>query len=247
MILQNTPLGNAWVRGATMFFLCNSLSIFSIWMVFNIVGRSQSFTGWLWLAVVVISLMLYMSSFIFQVSRLKYVIFILGAFVAIPAFIFCIVPFFIFLELAGIKSQGKVFLHCLYALTLLSWGAFQARKIFRLEKEKNYFEENVRVRGEIGLFYPDCTEMLIDGYGGARVNSSTKQSLAFVVPIILFGYPLQKFLTATGGATGVFAFLTLFTVPMAIHIFGKIFSGYFLWVYLASKFEVKRRIKIFIR
>lgn len=247
MILQNTPLGNAWVRGATMFFLCNSLSVFSVWMVFHIVGRSQSFTGWLWLAVVAISLMLYVSGFIFQVARLKHVILILGAFVATPAFIFCLVPFILFLELAGIRLQGKVFLYCLYALTLLSWGGLQARRISRLEKEKNYFEENVRVRGSIGFFYPDCTEMLIDCHGSAKGKSSARQSLAFLVPIIVLGYPLQKFLAATGGATGVFAFLTLFTLPMAIHIFGKISSGYFLWVYLASEFEVKNRIRIFVR
>jgi hypothetical protein len=68
-----------------------------------------------------------------------------------------------------------------------------------------------------------------------------------MVPISILGYPLQRYITDAGGYAATFAFISVLSVPLSVYIAGKIFSGYCLWLYLASKFERENNVKIFLR
>lgn len=245
MILHSGPLSNPWTRGAIIFFIYNSFSIFLTWMVFDIAEKIQNFTGPLWLIVAGVSILLYLLGVFFEVQRLRYSILILGIFVALPGLVFCTVPLFLFMELAKIGSELKMSILISYIFLLGAWCFFQARKIIFLERKQEYLKKNVRIRGAIGFFYPYSAGMLCEEGDGGRVGK--RRILPIIVPIIFLGYPAQRLIADVGGPIGFFGVLAILTIPMALYLVGKISAGYFLWVYLAGNFEKTNSVKIFVR
>lgn len=245
MILQSGPLSNPWTRGAIIFSIYNSFSIFLTWMVFDIAEKPQNFTGSLWLIVVGVSILLYLLGVFFEVRRLRCSILILGIFVALPGLIFCTVPLFLFMELAKIQSELKISILFSYIFLLGAWCFFQAKKIIYLEKKYDYLKKNVRVRGAIGFFYPYSSGMLREGGDGK--NMGKRKILPIIAPIIFLGYPAQRLMADVGGSVGVFGVIAVLTIPMAVYLAGKISAGYFLWVHLVGNFEKKNSVKIFLR
>src|SRR5215217_695299 len=107
MIIRSSPLGSPWKRGALAFFMFNSFSIFLIWMISEIVHRPQENMDLLMIVMSLISGILYFCSSVFEVRRLKYVVLILGIFVAGPMLVFNGIIFFIFMELANYDFERK--------------------------------------------------------------------------------------------------------------------------------------------
>lgn len=245
MILQSTPFSSPWTRGAIIFLMCNSLSLFLIWMVFDIAGKAQNFTGPLWLIVAGVSLLLYVLGVCFEVVRLRYATLILGVFVALPGLIVCSTPLFLLAELAKIEDESKKIIWLFYFFLLFAWCFFEGKKIIYLEKKHDYLRSNVRVKGFIGFFYPDFSGVLSDE-GSSAPFTKTKM-LSIITPIAFLGYPMQRLLAEAGGSIGVFGFLAVLTIPMSVYLAGKISAGYFLWIYLVGKFEVENNVKIFLR
>lgn len=245
MILQSTPLISPWTRGAIIFFMYNSLSIFLTWMVFDIAGRTQDVTGPLWVVVAAISLLLYLFGIYFTVKRLKFTIIILGVFVALPGLIFCITPTFLFAELAKIEPQNKKLIGVFYFLALFFWCVFQAKKTIHLERKYDYLRKNIRVRKGLGFFYPDSAGML--SAEPVDENFTKTKLLSIITPIVFLGYPMQRLISDVGGSVGFFGVIAVLTIPMSVYLAGKISAGFFLWIYLAGNFEARNNVKIFLR
>ncbi|USX26721.1 hypothetical protein NHH73_00030 [Oxalobacteraceae bacterium OTU3CINTB1] len=225
MIFQSNPPINPWTRCAVIFFIFNSLTIFFTWMVFDVVGKPQNFTGPTWLTVVGISVLLYFLGAFFRVERLRIVILILGFFVALPGFIFFTVPIFLMMEAADVELDVKVIIWLTYVLLTCLCCVFQARKIIDIENKNDYLRKNIRIKMSIGFFYPYCAEMLGCGHRDARFSRG--EILRMISPIIFLGYPLQRLIVAYGGNVGFFGVIAILTIPLAIYIAGKISAGYF--------------------
>lgn len=245
MIFQSYPPASPWTRGAIIFFIFNSFSIFSVWMVFEIAEKPQNFTGPMWLSVAGISFLLYLLGAFFEVPRLRFAILILGGFVALPGLAFFTVPLFLFMELAKIESGIKLSVCFVYISLACAWCTYQAKKIIDLERKYDYLRNNFRLRRSIGFFYPYAAGVL--GYGEASTGLSKGKTLSIITPIIFLGYPMQRLIADVGGAVGVFGVITVLSIPIAVYIAGKISAGYFLWVHLVGKFEEKNNVKIFLR
>ena len=245
MILQSTPLSSPWTRGAIIFFMYNSLSIFFIWMAFDIAGKTQNFTGPLWLIVAAISLILYFLGANFKVARLRCTIVILGVFVALPGLIFCTIPLFLFAELAKIEPKNKKFICFFYFFLVSVWCFKQAKKIIYLERRHDYLNKSIRIRSGLGFFHPDSAGVLSDSQGDG--NFTRKNLLSIITPIVFLGYPAQRLISDVGGSVGFFGVIAVLTVPMSVYLAGKISAGYFLWIYLVGNFEARNKVKIFLR
>lgn len=245
MIFQSYPPASPWTRGAIIFLIFNSLSIFAVWMVFDIAGKPQNFTGPMWLSVAGISFLLYLLGAFFEVPRLRFAILILGAFVALPGLVFFTVPLFLFMELAKIESGIKLSICVAYVSLTCVWCSFQAKKVIDLERKYDYLRNNFRLRKAIGFFYPYGAGML--GYGDASTNLTRGKILSIITPITFLGYPMQRLISDVGGSVGVFGVITVLSIPLAVYIAGKISAGYFLWVHLVGNFEEKNNVKIFLR
>lgn len=244
MIFQSNPPMNPWTRGAVIFFIFNSLSICFTWMVLDIAGKPQNFTGPMWLTIAGISVLLYFLGAFFRVERLRVEILILGLFVAFPGLVFFTVPTFLVMEAANVASDVKALIWLTYILLTGLWCIFQARKIIEIESKYDYLRKNIRIKMSIGLFYPYCSEML-GGEGDAKLSRG--EILTMIAPIMFLGYPLQRLIVTFGGSVGFFGVIAFLTIPMAIYIAGKISAGYFLWVHLVGAFEAKHNVKIFLR
>lgn len=248
MIIRSSPLGSPWKRGAAAFFMFNSLSIFMIWMISEIVRRPQENMGGIMLVITVFSGVLYLCGAIFKVRRLKYVILILGVFVAGPMLIFNGLIFFLFMELANYDSGRRILLSIFYVAAILSWGIFKAGEIIRLEKKFSYFEAELDVQESIAYFSQDDAQDLSNLKKRSKTGETVNKKIASILmPMVFLGYPLQRVLADTGGDAAVFAFMAILSVPLSIYIAGKMFSGYFLWVHLGGKFEKKFNAQIFLR
>ena len=248
MIIRSSPVGSPWKRGALAFFMFNSFSIFLIWMISEIVHRPQENMGLLMLVMSLISGILYLCSLVFEVKRLKYVILILGIFVVGPMLIFNGLIFFLFMELANYDLERKVLLSGLYFCAILSWGIFQGLEIIKLQKKFSYFETELEVQESIAYFSQDEALDLSELKKKNEMSETvTKKISSLLMPLVFLGYPLQRVLAETGGDVAVFAFMAILSVPLSIYIAGKMFSGYFLWIYLGGKFEKELKAKIFLR
>jgi hypothetical protein len=245
MIFQTNPPINPWTRGAVIFFIFNSLTIFFTWMVFDMVAKPQNFTGPTWLTVVGISVLLYLLGAFFRVERLRVAILILGFFVALPGFIFFTAPIFLVMEAANVEFDVKVFIWFAFILLTCLCCVFQARRIINIESKNDYLRKNIRIKMSMGFFYPYCSEML--GYGDSNAKFSRGEILKIISPIIFLGYPLQRLIVTYNGNVGFFCVMALLTIPLAIYIAGKISAGYFLWIHLVGNFEAKHNIKIYLR
>jgi len=244
MILRPIPPSSPWTRGAVIFFIFNSLSIFFAWMVFDITGNPQNFTGPMWLSVVGISVLLYFLGVFLKVERLRFVIIILGIFVALPGLIFFTLPIFLVIELTNVEFHVKALAWFSYILWTCLWCMFQANKIINFEEKYDYLRNTVRIKCSVGFFYPYATEA-IDCVDERKLSS--RQILAMIAPIIFLAYPLQRLIVTFGANVGFFGVIALLTLPLAIYIAGKISAGYFLWVHLVGNFEAKNNVKIFLR
>ena len=247
MIIRSTPLGSPWKRGAGAFFICNSLSIFFIWMAFDITRKPENFTGGLWLAVVACSAVAYVFGMIFHVTRLKYVVLILGLLGAIPLFILSSISFFVFVELAQYGSLAKLILVLTYFGIIVLWGGLSFIKTMKLEKEANYLTSGIFIDNPDAYFSPDDYPDLYEFNKAGSKNLTAKQIFSVTAPVSLLGYPLQRYITDAGGYAATFAFISVLSVPLSIYFAGKIFSGYCLWIHLGNRFEKKNKVKIFLR
>jgi hypothetical protein len=245
MIFQSYPPASPWTRGAIIFFIFNSLSIFSVWMVFDIAEKPQNSTGPIWLGVAGVSFGLYLLGVFSPVPRLRYAILILGVFVALPGLVFFTVPLFLFMELAKIESGIKLSVFSVYVSLMCAWCTFQAKKIIALERKYDYLRSNFILRRSIGFFYPYAADVL--GHGEASTNLTRGKILSIITPITFLGYPMQRLIADAGGAVGVFGVITVLSLPLAVYIAGKISAGYFLWVHLVGNFEKENNVKIFLR
>lgn len=247
MIIQAAALGSPWKRGAAAFLICNSLSIFFIWMAFDIAGKPEKFTGWLWLAVLTISAIAYLFGLIFQVARLKYVTLILGFFVAVPIFLLSSVSFFVFFALSEYYWSTKITMAAIYIGVILIWGIINFSKIVKLEKQEKYLAGGVFIENSNAYFSPDNYHELSDHSSAPQEKFTMKKIFSITFPISLLGFPLQRYITDTGGHAATFAFISVLSVPLSVYIAGKIFSGYCLWIYLGGEFERKNGVRIFLR
>lgn len=247
MIMHSNPSGGPWKRASCGFFLFNSLTLFMLWMVFEIVKKPQEFTGWTWWAVLLISIILYIFEMTLPVKRLKYVIFILGIFVALPVFVFFAVPVFMFFELSRMDDGNKFIVLVFYSLPILAWSVFQSIQISRARYRENYFENEVFIQGENGYFDADNANDLGDPKKSHVKSLSGKSRFSLTFFLVSITYPLQRYLSAIGGDASVFLVMTILSLPLLIYISGKICSGYVLWIYMAGKFEKKNKVMIFLK
>ena len=247
MIIQSTPLGSPWKRGSLAFLICNSMSIFFVWMAFDIAHKPEDFTGSLWLAVLACSAISFGFGMIFNVARLKYMVFILGFFVVVPILIFSSISFFVFLELSEYEFNTKAVLIFSYVAIVLLWGIIRFLKIVKLEKEVDYLKREIKIEGAHAYFSPDRTQDLSDMGNSNSRNFTLKQIFSITAPISLLGYPLQRYITDVSGYAAAFAFISIISVPLSVYLAGKIFEGYCLWIYLGGKFEREHKVKIFLR
>lgn len=247
MIIRSTPLGSPWKRGAGAFLICNSLSIFFVWMAFDISGHSENFTGLLWVTVLVCSAITYLLGMIFDVTRLKYVVFILGVFVALPIFILSSISFFVFIEISKYGEETKAIFALIYMGAIFLWGYVSFLKIIKLEKEAKYLEDGILVDGSNAYFSPDNYPEITECGRPSSRKFTMKQIFSITAPVSLLGYPLQRYITDAGGFAATFAFISVLSVPLSIYFAGRIFSGYGLWIYLGNKFEKENKVKIFLR
>lgn len=247
MIIRSTPLGSPWKRGAGAFFICNSLSIFFVWMVFDMERKPADFTGWLWLAVVACSAVAYGFGMIFDVKRIKYVVLILGVLGAIPLFLLSSVSFFAFIELSQYERMKKLVLVLMYTVAIILWGSINFFRVIRLESESGYLAGGITIDNLNAYFSPDNYPELSECKKTSQKYLTAKKFFSIVAPVSIFGYPLQRYITDIGGYAATFAFISVLSVPLSIYFAGEIFSGYCLWIYLGSRFEKENKVKIFLQ
>lgn len=245
MIFQSYPPSSPWTRGAVIFFIFSSFSLFLIWMVFAIAGKPQNLTGPMWLFVVGISVILYFLGVFYRVERLRFAIFILGIFVALPGLVFLTLPIFLVMELANFEFDVKAIVWFSYLFFISLWCILQSRKIINLESKYDYLRKNIRIKRSIGFFYPYASDVL--GCSEDAGNLDRGKILTMITPLIFLGYPLQRLMVTFGGNVGFFGVIAFLTIPMAVYVAGKISAGYFLWVHLVGNFEAKNNVKIFLR
>lgn len=247
MIIRSTPLGSPWKRGAGAFLICNSLSIFFIWMAFDISGRQENFTGLLWLALLACSAIIYLLGMIFNVTRLKYVVLILGLFVGVPIFILSSISFFVFVEISKYGEDTKVMLTLTYIGVIFFWGFMSFFKTVNLEEKTKYLKNGIFIDDSNAYFTPDDYPEITDFGKPISKNFTMKKIFSITFPVSLLGYPLQRYITDAGGFAATFAFISVLSVPLSIYFAGKIFSGYGLWIYRGNRFEKENKVKIFLR
>lgn len=247
MILSSTPMGGPWKRGSAAFLLTNSLSLFFVWMILDIVNKPQNFTGPTWLVVLLISIVLYTFEMTLPVKRLKHVILVLGIFVALPTFIFFSVPIFACLELSGANTKSKLLVYIFYFLPVALWAVFQSIKIVASQRREKYFEKEILIEGAIGYFDPNSAQDLGDPEKSHVRDLSGGQRRAMVFCLVSITYPLQRYLAQFEGDAAVFLVASILSLPLLMYIAGKICSGYVLWIYLAGKFEKKNNLTILLK
>lgn len=247
MILSSTPMGGPWKRGSGAFLLSNSLSLFLIWMILDIVNKPQNFTGPAWLAVLLISIVLYIFEITLPVKRLKHVILILGIFVALPMLIFFSLPIFACLELSRANTKSKVLVYIFYFFPIGLWSVFQSIKVIALQRREKYFEKEVSIEGKIGYFDADSAQDLGDPEKSHVRDLGATPKRAMIFFLVSITYPLQRYLAEFGGDAAVFLLASIFSLPVLMYGAGKICSGYVLWIYLAGKFEKKNNLTILLK
>ena len=247
MIMHSNPSGGPWKRASCAFFIFNSLTLLTLWMVFDIVKKAQEFTGYTWCVVLLISIILYVFEFAAPIKRLKYVILILGIFVALPGFLFFAMPIFMFFELAGMAAGKRIVFLSFYLSPVLIWSIFQSIQISKVRIRENYFEKEVLIQGANGYFDADNADDLGD-LGKTHLKSlSGKSRFSLTFFLVSVTYPLQRYLSEIGDYAALFLVMGLLSLVVLIYAAGKICSGYVLWIYLAGKFERENKVKIFLK
>lgn len=248
MIIYRALVDNPWKRVVPAFFMFNSFTLLSFFIVFDILGYEKDAIIFVFFIILFLSVVLLLIGYISTGPyRLKFFVLIVGGFGAVPIFLFNMAPFILCL----IFPHGSLFLRIciflLFSFVSATWVFFEIRWIRNIFEETRYFEEQIKVCGNISYVDPDKIKDIYDfkeKKGNRRVYA---MAIGIIFPLASIGYPLQKLITSISGEFGTLFFISILSVPLSIYFIGRLSSGYYLWIYLIGKFEKEKDTKVIRR
>jgi hypothetical protein len=242
-ILRDSPVGNLWHRVAISWLISFLLIAVLLIPTISVLHFNAVYLAYIAAFALSGALVLWVIGNLAKVNPRRVLVFVL-----ILAF-FGLFPLVLFLSIAGfgffVFFQGtpnlQFVIRSLLVAVIVIWCLYQFVMYRRRIIERRFMELEFLIKDaeitlhrppKISLDAPKITNKTILGYFYLNV-------LPYLVLAIPFAYPLQKIIYGTGGVTAIFLVYAVLLGPFAIHSFGRLTCGAYLYVYKVWQLERK--------
>lgn len=236
MIIRETPVDNVWYRSAAIWFVALLVLNCIFWPLIDALQFDLGNYFWMlyiWLGVTVL---LWLIGRIFgQVSRVVYFVSIISVFGGVPMLFASLLPG---MALVYLDRMPVTVLIILFA-AVLYWMMREVRFLADRVRRKRFVEREFEI-AEHAIFLNRAPKTNIDP---VRIKRGSWQEMLgdWVFPKLFFlafcAYPLQRFLSDSGGVIAVLFLLSVLCIYFVFYIAGRMACGFYLWIYTIWKLE----------
>ena len=140
----------------------------------------------------------------------------------------------------GIQNAGtQAIALSLVFMSTVGWCWYAVTGLKRRMVERRFIEKEFRIEDtQIVMRTPPKTNLdplpIKEGSMVDKVGGWFFSKLVFLIPL---AYPLQRAFSDAGGSPAVLLLLSVFCMPLAIYILGRMVCGFYFWIYTVWKLE----------
>ncbi|USX14233.1 hypothetical protein NHH88_00090 [Oxalobacteraceae bacterium OTU3CAMAD1] len=245
--MQIPTLENSLKRAAPGSVVGYGLTAMLSFIALDTAGRPTGLIFEFFVSAAIISAIVYAAGVFFIVRRVKFFYLILGVFGFLPLLVLFISPAVLTTMIVDEPSAWKAAYWASYSSVaiFLSWRSI--RKTKALESRYKYLESEIKLDGSQA--YVDRREMKYlwelapRKELGSRLNKILGTALLFLPSL----YPLQIILFRMDENLHLLVHLSVLCLPLSLYAIVQLCSGYYLWVHLVGRFEMRVGLPVVFR
>ena len=238
--MQIPTLENSLKRAAPGSVVGYGLTAMLSFIALDTAGRPTGLIFEFFVSAAIISAIVYAAGVFFIVRRVKFFYLILGVFGFLPLLVLFISPAVLTTMIVDEPSAWKAAYWASYSSVaiFLSWRSIRKTKALESEIKLDGSQAYVD-RREMKYLWELAPRKEL----GSRLNKILSSALLFLPSL----YPLQIILFRMDENLHLLVHLSVLCLPLSLYAIVQLCSGYYLWVHLVGRFEMRVGLPVVFR